>query len=213
MGDYTYTPPPPPPQSSPPPVADDCNEATIGLNLQTLLDIEAGDLMGGGLLPNAQLLKLEFGETSAAIGNPLAPECSDQQTAALIDLDVSELPMGILGETGFTGDLLHLTLGDATARIGSPFASEFGDEDTTPLIDINTQSFPLDVFGGSGGDDSGALLASLLGSGPDTVGTATGFLSSLLGTEDSSGGSDCGCGGILQPVLDLVLNPIDGLLA
>ena len=213
MGDYPYTPPAPPPQSSPPPVGDDCNAGTIGLNLQTLLDIEASNPMGGGLLPNAQLLRLDLGETSVAIGNPQAPECSDQQTGALIDVDASELPVDILGETGSTADLLHLTL-DSTARVGNPFASESGGEDTVPLIDINTQSLPFDVFGGSGSDDGGSLLAGLLGSGPDAVGTATGMLSGLLGSEDSGGGSDdCGCSGSLQPVLDLVLNPVDGLFA
>ncbi len=214
MSDYAYTSPPPsyPPQSSPPPPGDDCG-TTLGFNL-TLVDPEANNLSGTGLLPTAQLVKLDLGGTSAEIGNPLAPECADQQTHAVINLDVSQLPTDVLSDTGLTGDLLHLALGEASARIGSPFASEAAGEDAAPLIDISAQSFPLDAFGGSGGEDGGTRPAGLLDSGAAAAETATSLLSSLLATGDRGGGEeDCGCGGILEPVLDLALNSVDVLVA
>ncbi len=212
MSDYAYTSPPPSylPQSSPPPPGGDCTGTTPGLNLT----LEANNLSGTGLLPTAQLIKLDLGGPSAEIGNPLAPECADQQTHAVINLDVSQLPADVVSDTGLTGDLLHLALGEASARIGSPFASEAAGEDSAPLIDISAQSFPLDAFGGSGGEDGGTQLASLLDSGPAETATAASLLSSLLATGDSGGGEDdCGCGGILEPALDLTLNSLDVLVA
>lgn len=206
MGDY-YAPSPPPPQPVPP-AADDC--ATLpGLNLKDLVDIDLG--LDGGVLPNAQLLRLDVADSSIAIGNPLAPECPDQQTGALIDVNGSILPLGIFSQASSTGDLLHVAVDDTTVKVGNPFASNSCGEDTPALIDINAQDLPLVVGSGPDDDGGGTLLAGLLGTGSG----AGGLLSGLLGSSDTGGGEggDCGCGGVLQPVLDLALDPLDGLLA
>lgn len=212
MGEL-YSPTPPPPPAPPPPAADDC-ATQPGLTLKNLVDIDLGldGAAGGGLLPNAQLLRLEAGDTSVAIGNPLAPECADQQTGALIGVNVSELPFSGPCEAGATGDLLHVAVDDATVKVGNPFGS--GGEDTPPLIDVNAQNLPLIASSGPGDDGGGTLLAGLLGTGSDMAGSASGLLSGLLASRDTGGGDggDCGCGGILQPVLDLALDPMDGLL-
>lgn len=213
MGDY-YAPSPPPPQPVPP-AADDC--ATLpGLNLKDLVDIDLGldGVAGGGVLPNAQLLRLDVADSSVAIGNPLAPECPDQQTGALIDVNGSILPPGIFSQASSTGDLLHVAVDDTTVKVGNPFASN-SCGDTPALIVINAQDLPLVVGSGPNDDGGGTLLAGLLGTGSGAAVSASGLLSGLLGSSDTGGGEggDCGCGGVLQPVLDLALDPLDGLLA
>jgi hypothetical protein len=214
MGE-TYSPSPPPPQSNPPPpAADDCASMPT-LNLKNLVDIglDLDGVAGGGLLPNAQLLRLDLGDSGVAIGNPLLPDCSDQQTETLIDVNGPALPLGIFSEASSTGDLLHVAVDDTTVKVGNPFASASRGEGTSPLIDVNAQNLPLLADSGPDDDGGGMLLAGLLGSDNG----ATGLLSGLFGSEGggghSGGGEDCGCGGILQPVVDLVFDPVDGLLA
>lgn len=207
MGE-TYSPSPPPPQSNPPPpAADDCASMPT-LNLKNLVDIDLGldNVAGGSLLPNAQLLRLDLGD-AVAIGNPLAPECPDEQTGALIDVNGPELSVD-------TGDLLHVAVDDTTVKVGNPFASASGGEGTSPLIDVNAQNLPFLADSGPNDDDGGGmLLAGLLGSDEGAAGLLSGLFGSEGGGGHSGGGEDCGCGGILQPVVDLVLDPVDGLLA
>jgi hypothetical protein len=206
-----YTPPPQPSKQPPPSPADECTDGS-GLTFSPSLDIELG-LSGVTNLPNAKLLQFDIGDSSLMVGNPLAPDCPDQQTGALVSADVPDLPLGILGGRSAAGDLVHVALQEATLKIGNPFAAEPADDDTPSLIDINAQNLPLIGDTSLDDDGGGTLLAGLLGS--DGSGSATGLLSGLLASGDSGSGgdADCGCGNILQPVVDLVLEPVDGLFA
>jgi hypothetical protein len=204
-----YTPPPEPSQP-PPPAAHECTGGS-GLSLTPSLDIELG-LSGVTGLANAKLLQFDLGDSSLMIGNPLAPDCPDQQTGALVSADVPELPLGILAGANAIGDLAHVALQDTTLKIGNPLAAEPADDDTASLIDVNAQNLPLIGDTSLDDDGGGTLLAGLLGS---DGGSATGLLSGLLASGDSASGGDAdwGCGSGLQPVVDVVLEPVDGLFA
>ncbi len=197
--DYPTSPPPQTAPSNDPPCA-----SKTGIDLDAGLDIDLGTLLSRSALVDADL-----GGTSIAINTPTASDCTDAQTGALVDVDVAELPLSILDDGGTIAGLAHVALDDTTVKIANPLASGSPGSETA-LIDINAQSLP--VVGETGAnDDGGTLLAGILGAGDGATGLLSGLLSSGGGSTDGCGDSDIG--GILQPVVDLVFDPVDGLLA
>jgi hypothetical protein len=194
--DYPTSPPPKTTTSNEPP----CDSDT-GIGLDAGLDIDLGSLLSRSALVDADL-----GGTSIAINNPTASDCTDAQTGALIDVDVTDLPLSILDDGSMAG-LARVALDDSTVKVANPLATGSTGNDTA-LIDINAQNLPVV---GDASDDGGTLLAGILGSGDGATGLLSGLLSTGGSGTDGCGDSDIG--GILQPVVDLVFDPVDGLLA
>ena len=194
--DYPTSPPPKTTTSNEPPCDGD-----TGIGLDAGLDIDLGSLLSRSAFVDADL-----GGTSIAINNPTASDCTDAQTGALIDVDVTDLPLSILDD-GSTAGLARVALDDTTVKVANPIATGSAGSDTA-LIDINAQNLPVV---GDANDDGGTLLAGILGSGDGATGLLSGLLSTGGSGTDGCGDSDIG--GILQPVVDLVFDPVDGLLA